>query len=86
MASKTPWSSKIQCTLQTQAPELFERVSSLVAAIKQEGVKESQEKAKTVASDSKSTLNLTVGSEDEVIVKIIKKPKTESASGAGTSV
>eukprot|EP00971_Amphidinium_carterae_P124585 2468003-Amphidinium_carterae.1 len=79
MASKTPWSSKIQCTLQAQVPELFERISSLVETIKKEGVKESQSAAVSSNTQSPSvsqtTLNVTVGDEEEIILKILKKAK-----------
>eukprot|EP00971_Amphidinium_carterae_P219782 4363451-Amphidinium_carterae.1 len=81
MASKTPWSSKIQCTLQAQVPELFERISSLVEAIKKEGVKESKEKSEDKMetekkeSEKQTTATIRLGQDDELSVKVLKKQK-----------
>eukprot|EP00971_Amphidinium_carterae_P210439 4175338-Amphidinium_carterae.1 len=83
-----PNSSKIHSTLSHQSPAYYKQLMTIIEAMKSANTQQTSSSSSTVMDQSKSTLNLTVGSEDEVIVKIIKKPKTESqsASGAAASV
>eukprot|EP00971_Amphidinium_carterae_P197357 3917392-Amphidinium_carterae.1 len=75
LATPTPYSSKVRCTLATQVPELYERVTSLVDTIKQQGAQE--EASETVIGQTTTAttiqINLQDGDEASLTVKKMKK-------------
>eukprot|EP00971_Amphidinium_carterae_P022589 445536-Amphidinium_carterae.1 len=74
-----PNSSNIHSTLSHQSPAYYKQLMTVIEAMKNADTQQTSSSS-AVMDQSRTTMNLMIGSEDEVIVKIIKKPKTEPQS------
>eukprot|EP00971_Amphidinium_carterae_P088757 1756471-Amphidinium_carterae.1 len=77
LATPTPYSSKVRCTLATQVPELYERVVSLIDTIKQQGAQEKSSETMVGHSMSMTSIHITLGNGDEASVSVKKARTTE---------
>eukprot|EP00971_Amphidinium_carterae_P348109 6490325-Amphidinium_carterae.2 len=80
LATPTPHSAKIRCTIATQTPELYEQITELSRVIKSQGTFEEKEEQKNkrveVLGMGNSSANVTVNLEagDELTIAV-KKPR-----------
>eukprot|EP00971_Amphidinium_carterae_P186496 3702116-Amphidinium_carterae.1 len=81
LATETPHSSKVRCTLQHQTQEFFSKLMETINLIKDAGVKEAAATAaataekteKTSNSQSSMTLTLSTDVEATIVIKKIKR-------------
>eukprot|EP00971_Amphidinium_carterae_P206262 4093022-Amphidinium_carterae.1 len=78
-------SSKIHSTLRHQTPTFYEEIMEVINQIK--GVGESEPTVATSSNTQKTDVHVSLGSDDDMIIKIIKKQKVNESTDsiAGTS-
>eukprot|EP00971_Amphidinium_carterae_P320433 6369373-Amphidinium_carterae.1 len=74
--------NKINATLKQQTPEVYSCWESALTRVKSQWKAEfmaefMNEGIKNATSEKKSNVSVSLGSEDEMIIKIIKRPRTE---------